>query len=127
MKKKETVRVFVYGTLRPGQRLYQVIRPHVISTQLDHIQGDLYFADSGWYPVAVDGEGTITGLVLRIPKHVLSILDRVEGHPDLFERRTVTTASGTECEAYFGNNVGVREKIDSGDFVSHMKDINNDA
>jgi gamma-glutamylcyclotransferase (GGCT)/AIG2-like uncharacterized protein YtfP len=107
--------------------LYQVIRAHVISTQLDHIQGDLYFADSGWYPVAVEGEGTITGLVLRMPKAMLATLDRVEGHPDLFKRRTVVTASGTECEAYFGNKVEVREKIDSGDFVSHMKDINNDA
>jgi gamma-glutamylcyclotransferase (GGCT)/AIG2-like uncharacterized protein YtfP len=70
--------VFVYGTLRKGQRndinLYQP-QPHYIGTAW--VKGQLY--SRGWYPgIRLNGEQTVTGEVYKVSAQVLALLDTLE-------------------------------------------------
>ncbi|MEP7045028.1 MAG: gamma-glutamylcyclotransferase family protein [Ilumatobacteraceae bacterium] len=98
--------LFVYGTLRPGQRRWPFLEPFVTDEgRDDSASGALY--DTGHdYPAAkFDRGGTISGRVypLRTDRldEALTLLDEVEGAvQDLFARIAITTTGGVEAWAY---------------------------
>jgi gamma-glutamylcyclotransferase (GGCT)/AIG2-like uncharacterized protein YtfP len=70
--------VFVYGTLRKGQRNdinFFHPQPHYIGTAW--VKGQLY--SRGWYPgIRLNGEQAVTGEVYKVSAQVLVQLDTLE-------------------------------------------------
>lgn len=101
-----TARLFVYGTLMPGQARWPLLEPlaTVGGAEPAAAPGYLYGTPYGW-PAAVFDEkaaGAVPGLVVTLhdPERALPVLDEAEGtSTGLFERRLVTTTAGT-CFAY---------------------------
>lgn len=55
----------------------------------------------GSLPGIKPGDGEVEGETYECPQHVVAFLDNFEGHPDMYERRAVTTLSGHEAYAYY--------------------------
>jgi gamma-glutamylcyclotransferase (GGCT)/AIG2-like uncharacterized protein YtfP len=124
--------VFVYGTLRPGEKNYPVcLAGRTVEEVAATAEGQLYFVADGGYPYVEPGPGTVAGeLIYLEPRHyaqTLRGLDALEEYdPDneshsvyLRRRTTVTLVDGSRTTAwiYYWNCpqiVGIR--IASGDF-----------
>lgn len=125
MKKNDLV--FVYGTLRRGERADLSRKPNNTFITKDRINGNLY--NLGWFPGVTDltpveeggfKEGpTVTGEVFQIDDPSLCrILDLYEGHPDFFNRIKVSTENGLTVWVYeYPNDVSCAEPIPGGDWV----------
>jgi gamma-glutamylcyclotransferase (GGCT)/AIG2-like uncharacterized protein YtfP len=128
----ERLPVFVYGTLRPGEKNY---RRYLAGRTVDEVaataEGQLYFVVDGGYPYVEPGRGTVAGeLVFLDPRRYTQTLRGVdaleeydsdnESHSIYLRRRTtVTLADGSRIAAwiYYWNCpqiTGIR--IASGDF-----------
>ncbi len=97
-----TGRLFVYGTLAPGNVAWSVLEPWVIGDPgPDAVAGRLYDTGRG-YPAATFAPGAdlVHGsvVVLGRPHAALVALDRYEG--DEYARITVRTRAGVEVAAY---------------------------
>lgn len=74
------IRVFVYGTLKPGFRNHERwAAPHLLASEPATAAGDLYDLPAG-YPGVVEGGGTVHGFVLTLPDAVLASLDELEAY-----------------------------------------------
>lgn len=101
-----TARLFVYGTLMPGEARWRLLEPLAARGGMVRAEaaGYLYRTPYGW-PAAVFDEMaavTVPGLAvtLRDPEGALPVLDEVEGAgTGLFERRLIMTTAGA-CLAY---------------------------
>ena len=121
---KDSIYVFVYGTLRPGGSLFGQIRNHVLRVVPDTIKGDLFMCggDNAWFPVLREGNGHVTGMILELKKKVygsrtIHHLDEIEGVSSfLYKRACIKTNSGHLVWVYFGDQIDVGEEIMSGDF-----------
>ena len=99
-----TDRVFVYGTLKVGQRNHHLVADLVVAVHLA-VLDDHSLWDCGSHPAArpapgsrVDGEV----LVLREPREALRRLDELEEHPDVYRRRRARVRVGdTSARAWF--------------------------
>ncbi len=77
----DIIRVFVYGTLKPGEVYYQ--RYCAGKTIAEHpaiVQGRLYALPMG-YPAMIPGDGIVHGYVLSFAgSDILHDLDQLEGY-----------------------------------------------
>lgn len=74
-------RLFVYGTLLPGEANHRLIEQHVRSTRPATIPGVL--VDLGAFPALIPGDGIVEGVLLEMASEAMAITDRLEGfHPD---------------------------------------------
>ncbi len=101
-----TARLFVYGTLMPGQRRWHLLAPLAAPGEPERAEaaGRLYRTPYGWPAAVFDpaAPAAVPGLVvtLRDPARALPALDEVEGTgAGLFQRRLITTTAG-QCWAY---------------------------
>ncbi|MDQ1458173.1 MAG: hypothetical protein QOH28_3793 [Actinomycetota bacterium] len=100
-----TVRLFVYGTLAPGDEAWPVLEPWVVGEPFaDAAAGCLYDTGRG-YPAATFQHnrrslvhGTVVTLDPARASLALDTLDRYEG--DEYERVSVRTESGVEAATY---------------------------
>jgi gamma-glutamylcyclotransferase (GGCT)/AIG2-like uncharacterized protein YtfP len=97
-----TDRLFVYGTLAPGNDAWSVLEPWVVGEPVaDAVAGQLYDTGRG-YPGATFGAGPnlVHGRVVLLgePDAALAALDRYEG--DEYARITVRTRAGVDVAAY---------------------------
>jgi gamma-glutamylcyclotransferase (GGCT)/AIG2-like uncharacterized protein YtfP len=133
---------FVYGTLRNGGGNYQwILDGNTVSEQGATFAGGRMFDTGGFpYVIATQNPGeTIVGELMHVVEtryvDVLRMLDglegfRGEGSPrNHYDRRivTVTTADGTEHEAYIYlvpeariNGVLGLPEVTSGDWMAHV-------
>jgi gamma-glutamylcyclotransferase (GGCT)/AIG2-like uncharacterized protein YtfP len=124
-------RLFVYGTLRPGDVRWPLLRPFVVGDGVaDAVDGELY--DTGLdYPAAVfGGNGRIVGdtfeLIADTIDLALAVLDEEEGTGvGLYRRVAIRTRSGRDVWAYEQraglsqlNDGGPIAPITSGDWFS---------
>jgi gamma-glutamylcyclotransferase (GGCT)/AIG2-like uncharacterized protein YtfP len=92
-------RVFVYGTLMPGESRWPLLLPFAAEWEPATAPGGLWDTANG-YPAARfdDLAGEVPGYVVvldaRRATDALGLLDRVEGEGVLFRRVTVTTSAG---------------------------------
>lgn len=129
--------VFVYGTLRPGEKNY----PHYLAGRTTAelpgtVDGELFFVVADGYPYLAPGKGRVHGELMELQPHcyraTLESLDALEDyHPQderhsVYLRRTsrVRLVDGRERQAwvYYWNlpeRLGV--KIASGDFRRRLK------
>jgi len=99
-------RLFVYGTLMPGEERWPLLEPLAApdAPEAATAAGLLYRTPYGWPAAAFEPArpGVVPGLVvaLRDPGTALPVLDEIEGTATgLFERRVIKTTAG-ECWAY---------------------------
>lgn len=81
--------VFVYGTLKAGfPNHYLLEGARVVMPYIVRLNG-FTMHSTGWYPVAVRGDGAISGEVYEINDAILASLDRLEGNGRLYQRELV--------------------------------------
>lgn len=124
MSHPDPERLFVYGTLRPGDCRWELLEPYVSDDGIeDAVAGTLY--DTGLdYPAAVfGGSGRIRGIHFGLSEstreEALRELDIVEDTVDgLYRRVILTTTSGTQVWAYeYGSGLDLTV-IPSGDWFA---------
>jgi gamma-glutamylcyclotransferase (GGCT)/AIG2-like uncharacterized protein YtfP len=102
------LKVFVYGTLKPGQASYQAYcLDKVIDARAAIARGQLFSLPAG-YPAMTLGEGQVHGFVLLFKDHAtLSQLDDYEDYQvgrspqhNLYERRLIETFAPTGQFSY---------------------------
>lgn len=84
-------RVFVYGLLKPGQRLHDVVLPYLVSCRPAVVAGTLY--DAGLPAARFGGAGEIDGYVLELTPadEALRVLDDLEDEGVVYRRVCIRT------------------------------------
>jgi gamma-glutamylcyclotransferase (GGCT)/AIG2-like uncharacterized protein YtfP len=99
-------RLFVYGTLLPGQpnAVQLAGARHVgpaATTARFHLLDCSHLAGYGCFPALRPGGATsVKGELYLVDARQLTALDLFEGHPDLFTRAPIDLAGGGQAEAY---------------------------
>jgi gamma-glutamylcyclotransferase (GGCT)/AIG2-like uncharacterized protein YtfP len=87
--------VFVYGLLKPGFALYQIIEPYVVRSAPGKVRGRLY--DAGVPAARFDEDGEIEGFVLWLDPEsmdqALRVLDELEDEGDVYRRVVIDVAT----------------------------------
>jgi len=133
MKSVEKLPVFVYGTLRRGQKNYpRYLQGRTVRERPAAVSGRLYFAETGGYPCLTEGEGKVRGELMEIiPERygeVLHELDELEEYDPLDEKNSLYLRCRTEiilgegervtAWAYYWNRPEIPgNRIGSGDFT----------
>ena len=128
----ENLPVFVYGTLRPGQKNYsRYLRGRTLRERPAAVCGRLFFMDDGGYPYLTAGREGVVGELMEIsPEHydaVLRGLDELEEYDHLDEEHSVYLRRKTEviledgervtAWTYYWNGPRTGRRIGSGDFT----------
>jgi gamma-glutamylcyclotransferase (GGCT)/AIG2-like uncharacterized protein YtfP len=71
-----TVKLFVYGTLIPGECNYPAIARYVRTAHSGTIEGVL--VNLGAYPALIPGKGFVRGALLEVDEAALAITDKIE-------------------------------------------------
>lgn len=90
------MRVFVYGTLKRGFHNHGLLETSEYIGE-DAIKGTLI--DFG-LPGLIPGSGIVKGEVYDVNVETLTLLDRLEGHPNFYERKTTVTEGGWGVSYY---------------------------
>jgi gamma-glutamylcyclotransferase (GGCT)/AIG2-like uncharacterized protein YtfP len=93
-----THRLFVYGTLLPGEPRWSMLE-HCAETAIDATAAGTLWDTGRGYPAAVfSGSAEIQGAVVAIPPdrwdEVVDLLDQVEGEGVLYRRVEIETSAG---------------------------------
>jgi gamma-glutamylcyclotransferase (GGCT)/AIG2-like uncharacterized protein YtfP len=86
------VKLFVYGTLKRGGRLHQVMGDSQYLGDYE-TENRWTLADFGAYPGMIPGDSEVKGEMYEVSNKILSDLDWVEGAPTLFNRNDVKVRS----------------------------------
>jgi gamma-glutamylcyclotransferase (GGCT)/AIG2-like uncharacterized protein YtfP len=74
------MKVFVYGTLKPGESNYYLCENYVIAAKKAIAKGKLFHLPVG-YPAMTPGEGKVYGYLLSFPdSQILPTLDELEDY-----------------------------------------------
>jgi gamma-glutamylcyclotransferase (GGCT)/AIG2-like uncharacterized protein YtfP len=114
-----STRVFVYGTLRAGEPNHYLLDHHAI-VRCARTEPAFELVSLGAFPAMVAGGATaVVGEVYDVDAVTLAALDRLEGHPRFYERRTVRLEDGDEVAAYVLSieQAHGRPRIPSGDWM----------
>lgn len=92
-------RLFVYGTLMPGQVRWPVLEPHAVSCEPVTAKGQLWDTGAGYpaarfHPAGRDIPGFLVTIAPEVASDVVAMLDRIEGEGVLFRRVEVLTSGG---------------------------------
>ncbi|WP_448561677.1 gamma-glutamylcyclotransferase family protein [Trichothermofontia sp.] len=75
------LRIFVYGTLKPGEANYAYLQGKTFSICDAFTKGYLYHLPTLGYPALIPGKGTVYGALLHfMDSEVLRHLDALEGY-----------------------------------------------
>ena len=98
------MRIFVYGTLRSGETNHCRLQG---SRLLGHHRTEPGYtlvrlrASLGGYPALLEGGTTsVPGEVYDVEEGILPALDRFEGHPHFYQRKSIRLLGITDVEAY---------------------------
>lgn len=101
MVKSNEVNIIVYGTLMCGERNYYLCE-NAISIIPCKIQGQLFDTGYGYPAFVSDGLMSVTAELITIPIEDLPRIDRLEGYPDLYDRKVIdaTLDDGTKASGW---------------------------
>ncbi len=111
-------RVFVYGTLLRGEPNHHLLADAEL---LGEARTEPVFdlVSLGAFPAMIaGGETAVAGEIYEVDPPTLDTLDRLEGHPRFYRRRSVRLDDGGEVLAYLltPDQARGRPRIDSGDW-----------
>jgi gamma-glutamylcyclotransferase (GGCT)/AIG2-like uncharacterized protein YtfP len=88
------IRVFVYGTLKQGQRNWHYLRDaEFVDRHVTHSRYAMFEFDD--YPaVCQDGSHSIHGEIYWVSQQQFYQLDELEQYPDFYQRIEIPTAHG---------------------------------
>ena len=122
--KEERFRVFVYGTLLSGEPNSGLLDPDdFVGESLT--EPSFKLVSLGAFPALVVGGSTaVQGELYEVGPWTLKALDRLEGHPHFYCRRTFRLAGGSSALAYLldAKRTKGRPVITSGDWRSFIKE-----
>ena len=105
-------RLFVYGTLMPGQARWAVLKSDALSIEPAKAKGHLWDTGAGYPAARFDQTGPeIPGILVTVAPErlgdVIALLDRIEGEGVLFRRVEVLTSGGPAISyAWIGSTAG---------------------
>jgi gamma-glutamylcyclotransferase (GGCT)/AIG2-like uncharacterized protein YtfP len=113
--------VFVYGTLRRGERNHALLE-HAVFAGAARTAPRYRLGDLDTHPALVDGGvDAVTGELWGCDEHVLARLDAFETADDGYERRAVELADGGRADAWFApERAASAPRIASGDWSAHL-------
>lgn len=133
MQTGETIKIFVYGTLRPPKpnttqadtRFFAEIENGVTRHEPAQLPNALLY-NIGTYPAIAPGENMVHGDLLWVTPEALARADQIEDHPRLYVRRqtNVQTADGeVEAWVYWANEalIAGKPRIETGDWFNRHK------
>lgn len=121
-------RVFVYGTLLSGLGNHGILSTSAF-VRASRSEPRFTMVDLGAFPGIVEGGSTaIVGELYDVGHATLARLDRLEGHPRFYERKTIALDDGSAVAAYVlpPHYVGEREAIVSGDWRAHLERLHDE-
>lgn len=98
------MRMFVYGTLLPGESNHYLVKPYLLSRRPGRVRGRLY--DAGPYPgIVLGGSRLVTGEWMEVEERALPVLDELEGYygpgrDNEYERVKVSDADKPELSGW---------------------------
>ena len=92
-------RVFVYGTLMPGEPRWPALQPFASGWEPATARGHLWDTGSGYPAVRFDPDGAdVPGFLVALDPggaaEAIAVLDRIEGEGALYRRVRVATSGG---------------------------------
>lgn len=95
-----TARVFVYGTLLAGEANHSLLaNALLVGAARTRATYSLY--DFGPYPALVrSGASEVVGELYQVEAATLAVLDELEEHPEVYERRRIALAGGQRAWTY---------------------------
>ena len=111
MNDTRDILVFVYGTLKRGQRNHGWIADSEYVGE-ETVRG-FEMLDLEYYPAVIEGEGEVSGELYRVMADVFRGLDYLESYPRLYNRMRVLTSRGEAWIYYFESDKGL-PRIESG-------------
>ena len=106
-----THRVFVYGTLLSGCHNNRLLNTAKLLEERVKTPGNLTMINLGGYPGIIEGGNTVVkGELYAVDDATLERLDRLEGHPQYYQRKPIIVETEDElitynAEAYFLPNL----------------------
>ena len=95
------IRIFVYGTLMSGEPYHHRLMETARFLAKVRTAPAFQLVDLGTYPGLVeDGETSVVGELYEIDESLQTVIDRLEGHPHLYQRSTITLEDGSPATAY---------------------------
>lgn len=92
--------MFVYGTLLTGERNHHLLRQARLIA-IAHTRATYSLYDFGPYPALVrGGDSAVPGELYQVDAATLSALDRLEEHPEVYQRRRIVLAAGQRTWTY---------------------------
>jgi gamma-glutamylcyclotransferase (GGCT)/AIG2-like uncharacterized protein YtfP len=88
------IRVFVYGTLKQGQRNWHYLRDAVFVAEHSTQPHYSMFAFDDYPAVCLGGAHAIHGEIYRVSEQQFGLLDELEWYPDFYQRIEIPTAHG---------------------------------
>jgi len=89
--------LFTYGTLKKGGHFhpYLSINPNTEFIGNTILNGyRMYETAGGGFPFIREGDGVVHGELYKLDDSMEAVLDRVEGYPDLYDKRIVQVQCG---------------------------------
>jgi gamma-glutamylcyclotransferase (GGCT)/AIG2-like uncharacterized protein YtfP len=91
--------LFVYGTLMRGGRYHDLLANARFCGEAC-TPPCFELVALGEYPALVSGEKRVSGELFQVDDDTLAAIDELEGHPELYERRSILLEGGVEAHAY---------------------------
>jgi gamma-glutamylcyclotransferase (GGCT)/AIG2-like uncharacterized protein YtfP len=113
--------VFVYGTLMRGEINHRLLATARFVAEA-HTEPCFDLFDLGHFPaMSAGGQTVVRGEVYAVDDQTLVRLDRLEGHPEFYQRTPIRLADGQEVQTYLMEDARARRRpaILSGDWRAH--------
>lgn len=122
-RRRGHTRVFVYGSLMSGLYNHRLLEGARLIGQ-DRTRSAFSLQDLGSFPaMAAGGSTAVVGEVWEVDAPTLAELDRLEGHPRLYQRTRVVLASRRHAETYLMplERVVDRPQVPGGDWRAYRQ------
>jgi gamma-glutamylaminecyclotransferase len=121
MSRRKQHLVFVYGTLMQDEINHGLLATARFVAEA-HTEPCFELFDLGHFPaMSAGGQTVVRGEVYAVDDQTLVRLDRLEGHPEFYQRTPIRLADGQEVQTYLMGDARMRRRpaIPSGDWRAY--------
>ena len=92
--------VFVYGTLRRGERNFDLLRGATFVREARTVPRYTLYSLGAHPGLGEDGDTAVVGEIFAVDVATLARLDALEDHPNWYVRKAIALADGSSVEGY---------------------------